>query len=256
MSVVVKSYNPKSHAPSVFIPAWLLQVKGLSLQAKILYGRLAQWSTTKATVHRSVNQLAEEIGTAPQTVKRLLKELRDVGLIETYRAEAGGHNHYRFLDHAWIHEELLDVYNYGGVGSEVSGGRVKSDPGVGSKSTLGRVKINPPKVKEIKVNKKNKRESKKPLPVDNFKNEDQKQKLTRETFQFTHEEQKESINRDIDIQKCFNKFLEYKPMFKRAEWESWFKREKNGRKAKNIHLEQQMNEHNQRKRLEMGDRAA
>lgn len=148
-----KFYNPKSHAPAVYIPAWLIQVSSdcLSLQAKILYGRLAQWANTKSTVHRSYKQLATELGVDPQVIKRFLAELRDVKLIETYQVELGAENHYRFLDHEWIHADLLAVFDWGK--NELTP-RVESDPTPGSKVTLPRVESDPPKVKEIKENKK------------------------------------------------------------------------------------------------------
>lgn len=107
-------YNPKSHAPAVYIPAWLLQIPSekLSLQAKILYGRLSQWANSKSCVHRSTKQLAEEIGVDQRVVKRFLAELREVGLIETYQKIKGGENYYKFLDHEWIHADLLPVFDW------------------------------------------------------------------------------------------------------------------------------------------------
>jgi hypothetical protein len=145
---MLKSYNPKSHAPSVYIPAWLLQIPSskLSLQAKVLYGRLAQWSTTRATVHRTTKQLSEEIGVDQRVIERFLKELRDVSLIDTYQIKSGGPNHYRFLDHPWIHENLLPVYNYG-EGTDENVGGVPTKTSGGTDENVG------PKVKEIKRNK-------------------------------------------------------------------------------------------------------
>jgi len=128
-------YNPKSHAPAVYIPAWLIQIssKKLSFQAKILYGRLAQWSNTKGIVHRSSPQLAQEIGCEKRAVERYLKELRDVKLIETYQVKQGGENHYRFLDHEWIHAELEDVFNWGT--SNFENAQVPPDKNVGTPPT-------------------------------------------------------------------------------------------------------------------------
>lgn len=99
-----KIYNPKSHAPSVYIPCWLIQVstKLLSTNAKMLYGRLAQWSTEEGDVFRSSMQLSEELGTPSRTIERHLKELRDVKLINTLQPQAGGLNHFEFLYHEWM----------------------------------------------------------------------------------------------------------------------------------------------------------
>lgn len=147
-----KLHNPKSYMPAAYIPAWLLQVSSehLSLSAKILYGRLAQWSTTDSVVHRSTRQLAAEMGVHQRVVKRFLEELRKVKLIETYQKDLGGHNCYRFLDHEWIHAPLLDVFNYGKVA-------IPRDENVTTpvtKTSLPRDENVTPKVKEIKLNKK------------------------------------------------------------------------------------------------------
>lgn len=105
-------YNPKSHAPSVYIPCWLIQIPTqlLSTNAKMLYGRLAQWSNEKGEVYRSANQLSFELGTPKRTIERHLNELRDVKLIDTHQPEKGGCNHFIFLQHEWmnmpIHENL------------------------------------------------------------------------------------------------------------------------------------------------------
>lgn len=77
------------------------------------------------------------------------------------------------------------------------------------------------------------------------------ERLDKETFIFTHQEMQTAIDRDIHIQKCFDKFLTFKPKFVRKEWENWFAKEKNGKKAKNTHFEKQMLEHNDRKEQEL-----
>jgi hypothetical protein len=109
-----KIHNPKSHAPAVYIPCWLIQVpqKELSHFAKILYGRLAQWSNTKGHVSRSAPQLSAEMGCQTRVIKRGLKELRDVRLIETYQCLKGGVNSFIFLDHEFMHRPLKDCLDY------------------------------------------------------------------------------------------------------------------------------------------------
>lgn len=104
----VKLYNPKSHAPAAYIPCWLIQVSSeqLSFGAKLLYGRLAQWSNERGIVYRSAKQLCEEIGTNLRQVQRYIKELNDVCLISIYHPQAGGVNHYQFLDHPWMHDDI------------------------------------------------------------------------------------------------------------------------------------------------------
>lgn len=146
------SYNPKAHSPAVYIPCWLIQVSTdlLSNAAKILYGRLAQWSSSKGTVHRSINQLCEELGMLPRAIERILKELRDVKLICTYQVELGGVNHYQFLEHEWMNIPINENLEYKNTNTPP----VKNDGTPPSKMTVPPVKNDGAKIKEIKVNKK------------------------------------------------------------------------------------------------------
>ena len=109
-----KFHNPKSNYPAVYIPCWLIQIPAsqLSHQAKLLYGRLSQWSSANGVVHRSIPQLSEEIGVCLSTLKRTLQELKKVGLIKTYQEELGGINHYRFLEHAWMNALINKNLDY------------------------------------------------------------------------------------------------------------------------------------------------
>jgi hypothetical protein len=112
--IIKKTYNPKAHAPSVYIPCWLIQVPVslLSYQAKLLYGRLAQWANEAGKVFRSVPQLSEELGCSKSTVDRTIKELKDVGLIGTFHPKAGGINHFEFYDHAWMYDPIKEQLSY------------------------------------------------------------------------------------------------------------------------------------------------
>ena len=109
-----KLHNPKSHSPAVYMPCWLIQIsdKLISSDAKILYGRLSQWSTADGDVYRSAPQLSEELGFSIRKIERNLKELRDVGLIGTYRTQAGGLNHFEFYEHEWMHQPIKDELCY------------------------------------------------------------------------------------------------------------------------------------------------
>lgn len=156
-----KIHNPKSHAPAVYIPCWLIQVlqNELSHLAKILYGRLAQWSNTKGVVSRSASELASEMGCHIRVIERGLKELRDVGLIETYQISKGGVNSFIFLDHEFMYRPLqhcLDYYEQNSPVDKSASEGLPSDKNVGTPPTFLSV---PPdknvglKYKEIKINK-------------------------------------------------------------------------------------------------------
>ena len=112
--VVRKLHNPKSYAPAVYIPCWLIQISIhlLSHGAKLTYGRLSQWSDTLGHAYRSSKQLAEELGTSEKSIERYLKELRDKKLIGTYHPQAGGLNHFEFYDHPWMHDPIKDQLVY------------------------------------------------------------------------------------------------------------------------------------------------
>lgn len=107
-------HNPKSSMPAVYIPCWLIQIPDsqLSLGAKMVYGRLAQWSNERGTVHRSMPQLCGELGLSLSPLKRYLKELRDVGLIGTFQIEKGGVNHFEFFDHPWMRADIHPNLSY------------------------------------------------------------------------------------------------------------------------------------------------
>ncbi len=106
--MIKKIHNPKANVPAVYIPCWLIQipVQKISHGAKLLYGRLAQWSREDGTVYRSKNDLKEELGISLRTLGDLIKELKDVGLIDTVQPVKGGISHYIFYDHEWMYQPI------------------------------------------------------------------------------------------------------------------------------------------------------
>ena len=151
MAVEKKMHNPKIHAPSVYIPNWLIQVPSnlVSFAAKILYGRLSQWANNKGSVHRTVKQLAQEIGCEPRAIDRYLKELRDCELIGTFQPVKGGANHFHFYEHEWMNEAINPNLIY--TNTEYSP-HVKIDVTPTSDLSLPHVKSVVPKIKEIIIN--------------------------------------------------------------------------------------------------------
>ena len=139
-----KLHNPKSHAPAVYIPCWLIQVplKSLSHGAKLLYGRLSQWANEKGDVFRSVVNLSIEIGVGYRSIEDYIKELKECGLIDTYRNEQGGINHFVFYDHPWMYEQIKEqlVYKLDKIPPTESCGTPPQNP----------VVINKKEIKEIK----------------------------------------------------------------------------------------------------------
>lgn len=144
-------HNPKAYSPALYIPCWLSQVPTqlISNSAKILYGRLAQWSNENGDVYRSATQLSQEIGATVRNVERYLKELRGAGLIGTFQPQSGGVNHFEFYEHEWMHlpikEQLAYKSSDNDPPSKVSVPPVKS---VGTPPS----KVSDINIKEIKTN--------------------------------------------------------------------------------------------------------
>lgn len=111
---IKKLHNPKSYAPAVYIPCWLIQISNqyISHLSKLVYGRLSQWSQSDGTVYRSCPQLAKELGSNRSSIERSLKELRDLGLIGTFQPQAGGLNHFVFYDHQWMYAPIVKELSY------------------------------------------------------------------------------------------------------------------------------------------------
>ena len=107
-------HNPKSRAPVLYIPDWLSQVpsKELSCSAKVVYGRLAQWSQADGTAHRSARQIGLEAGIPLRTVERAIMELKRKGLIGVHQPISGGHNHFVFYHHSWIDRPIVKELHY------------------------------------------------------------------------------------------------------------------------------------------------
>lgn len=143
-----KLYNPKANSPAIYIPCWLIQIptKLLSHGAKMLYGRLAQWSNSTGEVYRSAPQLSKEIGVGVRMVEKYIKELKVSELIGTFQVELGGSNHYQFYQHEWMNIPICDELIY------------KQDPPNNSSVPPERSFGTPPNnsadlnIKEIKIN--------------------------------------------------------------------------------------------------------
>lgn len=108
----LKLHNPKSHAPAVYIPCWLIQVPDstLSYGAKMIYGRLLQCANGNelGVAFSSAKQLGEELGSNADSIEKYLKELRNAKLIGTYDPPDDGVNHFEFYHHPWMNSPLSE----------------------------------------------------------------------------------------------------------------------------------------------------
>lgn len=103
--------NPWRRFIGAFVPNWLMMRSEVSPQAKLLYGRLAQYAGQKGVAWPRQDTLAAQLGgLSDRTIRRHVKELKEHGLIYVLpRDNKNFPNKYKFLDHPWMHEgEVID----------------------------------------------------------------------------------------------------------------------------------------------------
>lgn len=178
-------YNPKANVPAVYIPTWLIQVpvQKLSHGAKILYGRLSQWSGKTGEVYRSKKDLMEEIGVSLRTLGDLIKELKDVNLIDTVQPIKGGISHYIFYNHEWMNEQIKDQLIYKSTENEVV-----QNPAWGSAESCMGVVQNPAHI-NININKIN-NNNKKNINKKNISTSDEAPFIKKNNFDSLNENSK------------------------------------------------------------------
>jgi len=84
-----------------------------------------------------------------RTVKRFIKELKDLGLIGTTQPQAGGLNHFKFYDHPWMYRKLTPEFNTNASDPVPHLARGSASPGTGVVPHLARISS-----KEVKRSKK------------------------------------------------------------------------------------------------------
>lgn len=94
--------NPYKLFVGSMVPNWLLCRREISSSAKLLYARLCQHAGEDGKAFPGGEKLAEEIGASVPTVRRLVAELKEAGLIEVKIEKYGETARYYFLDHEWI----------------------------------------------------------------------------------------------------------------------------------------------------------
>jgi hypothetical protein len=99
--------NPWRLFVGAMVPNWLLERPELSLGAKLVYGRLAQYAGRRGYAYPRVTTLARAVGLKDKRqAQRYLKELREHGLLEVADySKNGAANRYFFLNHRWMYED-------------------------------------------------------------------------------------------------------------------------------------------------------
>lgn len=97
--------NPYMLFLGAFVPNWLLRRPEVSQGAKLTYARLCQYAGKDGEAFPAQETLALEIGgISARHVRRYLKELCDMELLEAVRRGLGQSNSYYFLHHPWMME--------------------------------------------------------------------------------------------------------------------------------------------------------
>jgi hypothetical protein len=74
-------YTPHGEFNGLFIPDWLYQMSGLSLMAKIIFGRLARYAGRDGVCFPKRASIADEMDISERQVSRCITELCDRGLL-------------------------------------------------------------------------------------------------------------------------------------------------------------------------------
>jgi hypothetical protein len=100
-------FNPYQGFLGIFIPEAICKYRGLSLGAKVVYGRLCRYSGVRGEVYPAMATLAHEVGISERQAREYIRELERGKFIEVDRANkhyrkngSGGTNTYFLLWHA------------------------------------------------------------------------------------------------------------------------------------------------------------
>jgi len=76
------------------VPNCVLKDTDISYQARVLYAILLSYSWQKESCNPTQETIANDLGVSVRTIRTLLNELRDKGLISWKKVSMGGHNTY------------------------------------------------------------------------------------------------------------------------------------------------------------------
>ena len=91
--------NPWKLFDGVFVPMWLLEIRGISPGAKLCYARLCRYAGEAGVARPKQETLAKELGVEPRQCQRYLSELKKADLIQVDVRGLAKANEYRFYLH-------------------------------------------------------------------------------------------------------------------------------------------------------------
>lgn len=96
-------FNPFKKFTGIFIPDWLLESEGVSMNAKLIYALLCRYAGEDGKCYPSQSTLADKMKCTRRAVNNWLKELEEARMIERQRRFTDDGNYtstlYRFLMH-------------------------------------------------------------------------------------------------------------------------------------------------------------
>src|ERR1035437_1276467 len=95
---VGQKFNPYKRFVGIVIPEQVCKYGGLSLGAKLVYGRLCRYAGENGDAYPSVPTLGKELGISGKQARRYLRELEAHKFIES-DPKPGDRSHYFFLWH-------------------------------------------------------------------------------------------------------------------------------------------------------------
>jgi hypothetical protein len=101
-------FNPYGLFNGIFIPEAICKFRGLSLGAKVVYGRLYRFAGKDGKAYPSVPTLGAEVGISAKQARRYVRELEDQRFIRSERT-TGRQNHYLFFWHTRLEASVETV---------------------------------------------------------------------------------------------------------------------------------------------------
>jgi hypothetical protein len=108
-----EKFNPYKSFAGIFVPEHICKYRGLSLGAKMIYGRLCRYAGEDGAAYPSVPTVAKELGIGETQARAYLRELEGKRFIEVDRKHRhysangiGGSSSYSFLWHAAFNGDL------------------------------------------------------------------------------------------------------------------------------------------------------
>lgn len=132
--------NPYKMFKGAFIPNALMEHRGLSQSAKLLWARLAQYAGRDGRCFPSLDKLADDIGLSRSMIRKVVKELKDNKFIAVKHASGKDRllhqpSEYFFLDHPIFYgdDSVRGDGPIYGQGRQPINGPSKDSPSMGSK---------------------------------------------------------------------------------------------------------------------------